>query len=70
VESTRNLVDPYPPKIAEREAHGDTYARYCLRCKHSGIEPGSLSDWLAFEVKMAKRHGAHIYLDVHQQQRA
>lgn len=42
--------------------NGDTYQRYCHRCKLSGIEPREFHAWLAYELA-SSRPGRHRYLD-------
>jgi hypothetical protein len=41
---------------------GDTYQRYCQRCKSQGIEPRDFREWLHFELAIDKP-GRHRYLD-------
>jgi hypothetical protein len=50
-------------------SNGDTYQRYCHRCKLQDIEPREFRDWLAFEL-LASRPGRHLYLDDHQRAEA
>jgi hypothetical protein len=46
--------------------NGDTYQRYCQRCKLAGIDRTSFREWLAFELAAERRRGPHGKLDEHQ----
>jgi hypothetical protein len=56
----------YAVRIGDREKHGDTYEKYCQRCRFSGIEPKEFRAWLAYEMAVVPRRGPRAKLDDHQ----
>jgi hypothetical protein len=44
---------------------GDTYEKYCQRCRVARIAPKSFNEWLAYELQMMNGRGPHTKLDYH-----
>jgi hypothetical protein len=53
--------------------YGDTYHKYCERCRLAQIEPESFNTWLRFELSVViprGKPGPAVHLDAYQQLQA